>query len=71
MLALGAQFTLSRNELMAIVIAMPAVVGLVSWIIQFRQALQYRDQKPNYQIYRLFNAGDLDWRDIFLCGFPG
>jgi hypothetical protein len=28
--------TLSRNELMAIVIAMPAVVGLVSWIIQFR-----------------------------------
>jgi hypothetical protein len=28
--------TLSRNELLAIVIAMPALVGLVSWIIQYR-----------------------------------
>jgi hypothetical protein len=28
--------TLSRNELMAIVIAMPVVVGLVSWIIKVR-----------------------------------
>lgn len=27
---------LSRNELLAILIAMPAVVGLVSWIIQYR-----------------------------------
>jgi hypothetical protein len=30
--------TLSRNELMAIVIAMPALVGLVSWIMQCRAA---------------------------------
>ena len=30
--------TLSRNELLAIVMAMPAIVGLVSWIIQVRMA---------------------------------
>jgi hypothetical protein len=28
--------TLSRNELLAIVIALPALVGLVSWVIQYR-----------------------------------
>ncbi|HEY1790373.1 MAG TPA: hypothetical protein VGJ73_19660 [Verrucomicrobiae bacterium] len=66
--------TLSRNELMAIVIAMPAIVGLVSWIIKVRMThchIGIRNQTTKFIAFSMLGTwvGSTFFFVIFLIGF--
>ena len=66
--------TLSRNELLAIVIAMPFVVGLVSWIIKVRMTrynIGIKNQTTKFIAFTMLGMwiGAAFFFIVFLTGF--